>query len=222
MSVIWNRLKKKNGASIFMGLMFLLVCVMVGTVVLTASTAAAGKLAEQREREQDYLNVTSAAQMLKDCICKLTYRHESKDGVPPTVTLTAASGGEVILEKELTALCNILAENTDPATLQSDLNAAEQTFTIELEGGTDAPAGEWKTVYGRLSMKADGRIYANLWLGGTDESMGNNRMEIEFCPDGPVKQTKVTTTESGGVITNQITVITTCSWPKNGCTITKG
>lgn len=223
MSVIRNRLKKKNGASIFMGLMFLLVCVMVGTVVLTASTAAAGKLAEQRKREQDYLNVTSAAHMLKDRISKLTYRYERAGSGLPTVTLTASDGKAVVLEGELKELCNILAEDTDPASDPAVPDTSERNFTISLQEGAAPPDRTWEIVYGRLSVKKDGRIFVNLWLGGADEAAGNNPMRLEFCPDGLVKETKVTSTEAAdGTITNTTTVTTTCSWPESGCTITKG
>jgi len=217
MNVIQNKLKSQNGASIFMGLMFLLVCVMVGTVVLVASTAAAGKLAEQQKREQAYLNVSSAAQLIKDRICKTKYKHKTDGSDPPTGPLSV-SDGKVILKPELTALCNTLAENTDPNTLQSDLDAKKAEFVINRKPGSASPAEEWETVYGSLRMGADGRIFVELWLGKKDENKDYNHMKIEFCPDGPVKEKKVITTDAG--VTE--TVITTCSWPEDGCTITKG
>ncbi len=61
MNAIRNKLRAKDGASIFMGLMFLLVALILGAVVLAASTASAGKLAEMRKNEQDHLAVASAA-----------------------------------------------------------------------------------------------------------------------------------------------------------------
>jgi len=223
MNVIQNKLKSKNGASIFMGLMFLLVCVMVGTVVLVASTASAGKLAEQREREQAYLNVSSAAELIKDRICKTKYERTDKKTEESGVVTTAncsVEGGEVILEKELSAFCSILAQdNTDPAALQTELDAVgEKKFEIDLKGGGEAAPEDWETVYGSLKMKADGRILVDLWLGSEDKSLGNNYMKIEFCPDGPVKKTEVVTTDTG--VTTKVTMI--CTWPEGGCTITRG
>ncbi len=105
--MIRNKLREKSGASIFMGLMFLLVCAVVGSVALTASTAAAGKLARQRQNEQDYLTVASAARLLKNRVGTLTYTHTvtSVNGVSgtPVVELTASdvsAGGKVILREE--------------------------------------------------------------------------------------------------------------------------
>lgn len=230
MNMIRNKLREKDGASILMGLLYLLVCMMVGTVVLTAATASAGKLAGQQESEQDYLNVASAAQLVKDRICELTYTYtyETTDTDPtPTPTETLAPNDKVILEGEVKGLCGILAESLnknpaeDPAVLQDRLNnkaEATKPFQISRSGST-----EWGIVYGRVGMKADGRIIVELWLGDEDIDQGNNHMAIEFCPDGPVKETRVEKEEdpSGGVVTSTVTT-TTCSWPERGCTITKG
>ncbi len=204
MNMIRNKLREKSGVSIFMGLLFLLVCLFVGTVALTASTAAAGRLAKQREREQDYLNVASAARLVKERICKLTYTYTG-DGSDPAernlVASDASLGSKVILENELKELCGILAGVTGLPT--------EKPFRIDLSSGSGSPDVEWKTVYGSLSVEADGKIIVGLWLGdqAKNNAENHNHMEIEFCPDGPVKKTATTTTYS---------------WPESGCTITKG
>ncbi len=227
MNMIRNKLREKDGASILMGLLYLLVCMMVGTVVLTAATASAGKMAGQQESEQDYLNVASAARLIKDRICELTYTYKTTGTDPdPSGELTAATG-DVILKGELEALCGILAEslNTNPAEdpddLQDELNdKAKEAAPFEI---SRSGSMEWSTVYGRVGMKADGRLIVELWLGNKDIDQGNNHMAVEFCPDGPVKETRVEKEEdpSGGVVTSTVTT-TTCSWPESGCTITKG
>ncbi len=223
MNLIRNKLREKSGASIFMGLMFLLVVLFVGAVVLSASTAAAGKLAEQREREQDYLNVASAARLVKGRICKLTYTYKSTKNASGNVTskgseLTASDGpaGVVILGEELKELCGSL--EASPAVSE------EKPFEIKLSSAAIPSDVDWKTVYGSLSMETDGRIIVKLWLvENKDESneYKHNYMEIEFCPDGPVKRTEVSTDPDTGVTTGTTTT-TTYSWPESGCTITKG
>ncbi len=224
--MIRKKLREKSGASIFMGLIFLLVCLTVGSVALTASTAAAGKLAEQQENEQNYLTVASAARLLRDRIGVLTYKQVTVDHSAHPGTLAAsdaATGGKVILESELTNRCQIIS---DPS-----LTASEVTFQIDLVPPPAPASGapDWKTVYGSLKVEADGRILVKLWLGNADGSDSHNRMKLEFCPDGgaPAQQTVVTyteTTEPDGTVTYTpiITVTTTCSWPEGGCTITKG
>jgi len=218
MNMIRNKLREKSGVSILMGLLFLLVCLFVGTVALTASTAAAGKLAEQQEREQDYLNVASAARLVKDRICKLTYTYTKSGETLGSGTLTtsdASTNNKVILEKELEELCRILMESPG--------SAPEKSFKIDLSSNSSGVT--WETVYGSLSVKEDGRIIVELWLGNEqkDNEDNHNRMEIEFCPDGPVKKTVVNTKESDtGEITKTSITTTTYSWPESGCTITKG
>jgi len=224
--MIRNKLREKNGVSIFMGLIFLLVCVMVGSVALTASTAAAGKLAQQRENEQDYLNAASAARLVRDRICELTYTYKVTkvttkpvDGEPSSTSgsekkLETSGSGGIILEEELKSLCESLVEKSD---------SGEKSFCIDLKPAAGAPDVEWKTVYGSVSVKADGKIMVELWLGDEEKAKGHNRMKIEFCPNGPVKSTTVNSVESpeGGLKETKI-VTTVWSWPEGGCTITKG
>jgi len=222
--MIRNKLRQKNGASIFMGLMFLLVCLMVGTVVLTASGAASGKLSQLKQDEQDYLTVSSAARLLKERIGALTYTHEKIDDNIPTETLTTGSTPDlVILKTELLNLCKILVPSTSPSPAPAS-SSTEYSFQI------DGDATDWDTVYGSLSMKTDGKILVELWLEDSDETdpPKHNRMKLEFSPNGPVVETVITNEpktnaegEEIGTITHT-TVTTTCSWPEDGCTITKG
>ncbi len=248
MNMIRNKLKEKDGVSILMGLLYLLVCLMVGTVVLVASTAAAGKLAGQQKSEQDYLTVASAARLVKDRICKLTYTYtvtykktdskpedtgklkvsDSSDlpGSPDPVSDPADN--QVILKDSLTDLCDILANNmnsdspSDSDALNNKLKLHTTSFQIKYDITGASDDMKWEIVYGSVSMKVDGRIIVELWLGDPSEDKGTNHMTIEFCPDGPVKQTETKNEEASGVITSTVTDTITCSWPENGCTITRG
>ena len=63
-----QKLKSQTGASITFALLLFLVCAVVGSVVLTAGTAAAGRMSELAKMDQRYYSVTSAAQLLQDTI----------------------------------------------------------------------------------------------------------------------------------------------------------
>ena len=63
-----QKLKSQTGASITFALLLFLVCAVVGSVVLTAGTAAAGRLSELAESDQRYYSVTSAAQLLRTMV----------------------------------------------------------------------------------------------------------------------------------------------------------
>ena len=73
-----QKLKSQTGASITFALLLFLVCAVVGSVVLTAGTAAASRMSELAKMDQRYYSVTSAAQLLRDTI----------DGKQVTVTQT--------------------------------------------------------------------------------------------------------------------------------------
>ena len=67
-----QKLKSQTGASITFALLLFLVCAVVGSVVLTAGTAAAGRMSELAKMDQRYYSVTSAAQLLQDIISDQT------------------------------------------------------------------------------------------------------------------------------------------------------
>jgi len=225
MRAIQDKLREESGASLIIALVFFLVCLMVGSVVLTASTAAAGKLAQQRQNEQDYLTVASAAQLLKDRISALTYTHTRTlvDGTQTEKTSELACTGTGVLNNGLKALCEKLVE------APTELASLTPSFEISHTSGAGGAAVELAPVYGSLRMETDGRIFAKLWLGKANEAdpENHNRMEIEFCPNGPVVTTSVTSEErdnGAGTVTTTITEIITTkySWPEEDCIIRKG
>lgn len=82
-----NRLKKKirsqTGASLTFALLLFLVCAVVGSVVLTAGTAAAGRMSEITEMDQRFYSVNSAARLLIELI----------DDKPVTIVETIPESG---------------------------------------------------------------------------------------------------------------------------------
>ena len=80
------KLKQKLKSQI--ALLLFLVCAVVGSVVLTAGTAAAGRMSELAKMDQRYYSVTSAAQLLRDTIegkqVKVTQNYISIDGAAPS------------------------------------------------------------------------------------------------------------------------------------------
>ena len=59
-------LRSRTGASITFALLLFLVCAVVGALVLTAGSAAAGRVSNLAQSDQRYYNVTSAAGLLAD------------------------------------------------------------------------------------------------------------------------------------------------------------
>lgn len=67
-----KKLNSQRGASLSIALLLFLVCLAVSSVVLTAGTAAAGRLSELKKMDQRYYSVTSAAELVRDLVSSET------------------------------------------------------------------------------------------------------------------------------------------------------
>ena len=65
-NLIKNKLRQETGASITFALLLFLICAVVSSVVLTAATAASGRMSKTAEYDQRYYSVTSAAELMKE------------------------------------------------------------------------------------------------------------------------------------------------------------
>ena len=70
MRAVKRKLKSQHGASITFALLIFLVCAVVGSAVLTAGTAASGRMSKIAEMDQRYYSVNSAAKLVIDQIQK--------------------------------------------------------------------------------------------------------------------------------------------------------
>ena len=58
------KIRSNRGASLIFALLLFLVCTVIGSVVLAAGTASAGRMSKLGESDQRYYSVASAAQLL--------------------------------------------------------------------------------------------------------------------------------------------------------------
>ena len=87
---IRKKLSARTGASITIALLLFLVCGVLCSVILTAGSAAAGRMSQVPESDQRYYAVTSAAELLQELIDGKTV---SIVEVRETCWTTAYSGG---------------------------------------------------------------------------------------------------------------------------------
>lgn len=98
--LIRAKLRSQQGASILFALFFFIVCAVIGSIVLTAATAAAGRLAGVKERNQRYYAVNSAADVLThelgqmDAQGQIKVRAEASTDESVTETNAGVSGGD--------------------------------------------------------------------------------------------------------------------------------
>lgn len=64
--VVRKKLRSQAGASLLIALLYFLAAMTAGAVVLTAASTNAGRLARNRQEQQDYLAVASAAMLVKE------------------------------------------------------------------------------------------------------------------------------------------------------------
>ncbi len=73
MGAIWAKVKSERGATMVMSLFMLLFAVMLSVVTLGAALSAAKGVRSEREQQQAYLTVSSAAQLTCDNILQCEY-----------------------------------------------------------------------------------------------------------------------------------------------------
>ena len=88
-----QKLKSQTGASITFALLLFLVCAVVGSTVLVAGTAAAGRMSKVAEMDQRYYAVNSAARLLVDLMERDEIRYQVKEAVPAGQS-TGGTGGD--------------------------------------------------------------------------------------------------------------------------------
>lgn len=71
-----KKLRSDSGATVLMALLLVLAAAVVSAVILTAATGAARRLRSDRQAQQDYLAVSSAAELIRDSILRDRYYWE--------------------------------------------------------------------------------------------------------------------------------------------------
>ena len=89
-----QKLKSQIGASITFALLLFLVCAVVGSAVLVAGTAAAGRMSKVAEMDQRYYAVNSAAKLLVDLMERDEIRYQRKESVPVNQSTGEGESGE--------------------------------------------------------------------------------------------------------------------------------
>ncbi len=76
MRLIRKKLKSERGASLILALLFMLICLMVGSSILMAAMANAGKIRSNQREQQAYMVLSSALKLVADDLTSAPYRAE--------------------------------------------------------------------------------------------------------------------------------------------------
>lgn len=140
------KLHSSSGASMVFALMFLLLCTTVGAVILTAASANAGRLSRQRAQQQDYLTVSSAAELVRNELEGLSFTGreqqvcDSGTGETEADYLTPALSGDALPALVGSKAEEVLEAHPVYVTDQTGVMPADVTLTVTANGFDDVAA----------------------------------------------------------------------------------
>lgn len=91
-----RKLKDERGATLLMALLLLLVASTVSVVILTSATTAAQHLESDRESQQAYLTVSSAAELIRDDILNSSFVQETVQTVYSSGAVTETTNEKAV------------------------------------------------------------------------------------------------------------------------------
>lgn len=222
-----KKLKNERGESILMALLLLLLASVISALILTAATNAAHHLRNDRKAQQNYLTVSSAAELIRDSILQESYTRVWEK----TTTKKEDGTFEVTVSEPSISGCTtgLLAKWLKSGIYDSNVNAEYATVTgcqdtIKVDVPIKGEDG-LQTVQAEFTMDKDtANITVKLSLLPPDgqESAWTESSAAEDC--------RMTLKITGKVTTNEVSnandektiekYTTTINW--SGAKITKG
>ena len=138
MQAIRRKLNSQRGASMLMALLLMLVGIMVSAVIISAATSAAVNKRSEKEQQQAYLAVSSAAELVRDDFQSLTGRYKDV-----TTTVTNADGTTTTTNDTIKATCAVGDMINDIGARFIGMNTTStyaKTYTFSVDGYEDVSA----------------------------------------------------------------------------------
>lgn len=138
MQAIRRKLNSQRGASMLMALLLMLVGIMVSAVIISAATSAAVNKRSEKEQQQAYLAVSSAAELVRDDFQSLTGRYKDV-----TTTVTQADGTTTTKNNTIKATCAVGDMINDIGARFIGMNTTStyaKTYTFSVDGYEDVSA----------------------------------------------------------------------------------
>lgn len=207
-----NKLKQERGATILMAILLVLIASIIAAVILSAALSAYHTLRRDRENQQNYLAVSSAAELLRDAILGDEY---TRTVITQTVTDPETQLSTTLLYSDTTAPPEGLFAPWLTRGIENDGTRGTVTITVPPVGAeeTALPA-----VQARFTMEGtDGdcglRIFLSLAEGGEDDCRMTLIIRGDWQRVGPIDST-------GGPNVVYHTTVTTVQW--TGARVAKG
>ena len=177
-----KKLKNNSGATILMALLLILLAMAVGAAILTAAVSAAHHMKSDREAQQNYLTVISAAELIRDSIAgdkyerTMTETHTANTDEEGHTTYTVSYSTNVnyptgIMGQWLSACIEDGSENVQYASLKD----FKDTIEVDLKIDEDTSL---RTVRADFFAQKDGQIQVQLSLKPEEGKTDDCRMTL--------------------------------------------
>lgn len=213
-----RKIHNNDGKSILMALLLLLVAVVVSIVIVTAAVSSVMQIDDNRESQQEYLTVSSAAELIRDCLQDVTYTRTEKKYSPrywwsgSVRTDTTQSSTATYLTAFVKQASEAILDNTDPAA-ETVIPAKQLNITT---GETDPVNAEVKVV---ATGENTYELRIKLNTKHAEDSEGYRmRMNLVITRSAPITSSGIVT--ENGIQYNLTTTDTTVTWGK--ANISKG
>lgn len=177
-----KKLKNNSGATILMALLLILLAMAVGAAILTAAVSAAHHMKSDREAQQNYLTVSSAAELIRDSIAGDSYErimtetHTAHTDAEGHTTYTVSREAKVTAPNGIMgAWLSACIEDGENKDKYASLKAFRDTINVDLEvsNGTNL-----RTVTAAFSAQKDGQIQVQLSLKSEEGKTDDCRMTL--------------------------------------------
>ena len=178
-----KKLKNNSGATILMALLLILLAMAVGAAILTAAVSAAHHMKSDREAQQNYLTVSSAAELIRDSIAgdkyerTMTETHTAVRDTDGNITgenvsySTNVTNPTGIMGQWLSACIEDGSENVHYASLKD----FKDTIEVDLKIDEDTSL---RTVRADFFAQKDGQIQVQLSLKPEEGKTDDCRMTL--------------------------------------------
>ena len=177
-----KKLKNNSGATILMALLLILLAMAVGAAILTAAVSAAHHMKSDREAQQNYLTVSSAAELIRDSIAgdkyerTMTETNTANTDEEGHTTYTVSYSTNVnyptgIMGQWLSACIEDGSENVQYASLKD----FKDTIEVDLKIDEDTSL---RTVRADFFAQKDGQIQVQLSLKPEEGKTDDCRMTL--------------------------------------------
>ena len=189
-----KKLKNNSGATILMALLLILLAMAVGAAILTAAVSAAHHMKSDREAQQNYLTVSSAAELIRDSIAGDSYErimtetHTALKDAEGNITGYTVSRKAKVTDPPKGIMGEWLSaciENGNDNNEYASLKAFNDTIEVNLKINDDTSL---RTVKAAFSAQKDGKIQVQLYLkpeeGKTDDCRMTLTMQGTLTTEG--------------------------------------